>query len=30
MNNHESVNHGGWSYVDGDVHINGMEIFWNC
>ena len=26
--NHSTVNHGGGSYVDGEVHTNGIESVW--
>ena len=28
LDNHKSVNHSAWQYVDGMVHVNGMESFW--
>ena len=29
VTNHLAVNHSGGEYVDGDVHVNGVECFWS-
>ena len=26
---HKFVNHAGWKFVDGEIHVNGMENFWS-
>ena len=26
---HKFVNYAGWKFVNGDIHVNGMENFWS-
>ena len=26
---HKFVNHSGWQFVNGEIHVNGMENFWS-